>query len=67
MASILIVDDEAKICKLLQAELIDAGHDALGLTTGREALESAEKTPPRTSSLQTCGWMRWMGSRFSRR
>lgn len=46
MASILIVDDEAKICKLLQAELVDAGHDALGFTTGREALDRAGQNPP---------------------
>jgi len=46
MANILIVDDETKICKLLQAELADAGHDALGFTAGQDALKRATETPP---------------------
>jgi DNA-binding NtrC family response regulator len=46
MASIIIVDDEPKISKLLSAELQDAGHDAVGLTSPREALDRVKTDAP---------------------
>ena len=46
MADILIVDDEAKIGKLLADELTDAGHRALAVTSPRAALDRIEQTPP---------------------
>ncbi|MFH1756219.1 MAG: sigma-54 dependent transcriptional regulator [Candidatus Latescibacterota bacterium] len=38
MAKIIVLDDESKICKLLQAELTDAGHTALSANRPRDAL-----------------------------
>lgn len=46
MATILIVDDEEKICKLLQDELVDAGHQARGTTSVASALEEIRAQPP---------------------
>jgi DNA-binding NtrC family response regulator len=46
MADILIVDDEPKICRLLQDELNDAGHKALGLTSPVDALRKISDRPP---------------------
>ena len=46
MSYILIVDDEEKICKLLVAELGDAGHKATGFTSPIEALERIRQNPP---------------------
>ncbi len=46
MAEILIVDDEEKICKLLRAELKDAGHAAHSTTQPEEAVELIRKRPP---------------------
>ncbi len=46
MAEILIVDDEEKICKLLQAELNDAGHASYSTTQPNEALERIRDRPP---------------------
>jgi two-component system NtrC family response regulator len=46
MAVILIVDDEEKICKLLQVQLCDAGHKATGMTSPSSALEEIRDHPP---------------------
>ncbi len=46
MAFILIVDDEEKICRLLQDQLNDAGHKAVGITSPREALETIRRDNP---------------------
>jgi DNA-binding NtrC family response regulator len=46
MADILIVDDEEKICKLLQAEIRDAGHQANSTARPAEALARLKKNPP---------------------
>jgi two-component system response regulator HydG len=46
MATIIIVDDEPKISKLLTAELSDAGHVARGFTSPRQALEAVRSTRP---------------------
>ena len=46
MAVILIVDDEEKICKLLQDQLNDAGHEALGITSPRKAIEAIRRNNP---------------------
>jgi DNA-binding NtrC family response regulator len=46
MAVIFIVDDEEKICKLLQDQLSDAGHEALGITSPREAIEAIRHDSP---------------------
>ena len=46
MADIIIVDDEVKICTLLQEQLRDAGHEAVGFTSPAEALKKLEKKAP---------------------
>jgi len=46
MARILIVDDEVKIGRLLEADLRDAGHDASSTTDPHEALARVIKSPP---------------------
>lgn len=46
MAKIIVVDDEEKICKLLRAELMDAGHVALSTTRADEALRLAREQSP---------------------
>ncbi|MDH3217507.1 MAG: sigma-54 dependent transcriptional regulator [Candidatus Krumholzibacteria bacterium] len=46
MAIILVVDDEDKICKLLQDQLNDGGHSALGITSPLKALDSVRARPP---------------------
>lgn len=46
MVHILIVDDEEKICKLLAAELTDAGHRAVGMTSPLAALDELRSNPP---------------------
>lgn len=46
MATIIIVDDEPKISKLLTAELGDAGHTATGYTSPKQALEAVRNTHP---------------------
>ncbi len=46
MAEILIVDDEEKICKLLRAEIEDAGHRADSTTRPTEALARIKNNPP---------------------
>ncbi len=46
MAVILIVDDEEKICKLLQDQLNDVGHEALGITSPRKAIEAIRRNNP---------------------
>lgn len=46
MASILVVDDEAKMAKLLADQLRDAGYDAGSTTSPREALRLVEQDHP---------------------
>jgi len=46
MAKILVVDDEAKMAKLLAAQLADAGHETLHTTSPREALTIAVQEKP---------------------
>ncbi|MFQ5512563.1 MAG: sigma-54-dependent transcriptional regulator [Candidatus Krumholzibacteriia bacterium] len=46
MAVIFVVDDEEKITRLLQSQLADAGHTALGMTRPAEALERIAEHPP---------------------
>ncbi len=46
MAEILIVDDEERICKLLQAELKEAGHKARSTTRPKEAIELLRANAP---------------------
>jgi len=46
MSVILIVDDEKKICQLLQDQLIDAGHKARGIASPRQAIEEIRSAPP---------------------
>jgi DNA-binding NtrC family response regulator len=46
MAFIYIVDDEAKICRLLQDQLNDAGHKALGISSPHQAIEAIRRGGP---------------------
>jgi DNA-binding NtrC family response regulator len=46
MAKIIVLDDEDKICKLLQAELTDAGHVTSSTTRAEEALKLIREQSP---------------------
>jgi DNA-binding NtrC family response regulator len=46
MAAIIVVDDEVKISRLLQDQLSDAGHQAMGFTNPAEALDRIAANPP---------------------
>ncbi|UCG52113.1 MAG: sigma-54-dependent Fis family transcriptional regulator [Candidatus Latescibacterota bacterium] len=46
MVEIFVIDDEQKICRLLEGELRDAGHKARGLTDPIEALRQIRLNPP---------------------
>jgi CheY-like chemotaxis protein len=46
MATVLVVDDEFGIAKLLEEVLEDEGHRVLVASNGRQALERAAEEPP---------------------
>lgn len=46
MKHILVVDDELHIGELYKSELEDEGYAVTVATSGQEALEFVEKTPP---------------------
>ena len=46
MTEILVVDDERKMCKLLEGQLTDAGHTAKSTTSPNEALRTIQSHPP---------------------
>ena len=46
MALILVVDDEFSVAEVLEAVLIDAGHEVITAVNGRQGLERLQQRPP---------------------
>jgi CheY-like chemotaxis protein len=46
MTRILVVEDEAPLCKLLAVALRDDGHEVITAENGFEALDKAREAPP---------------------
>ena len=46
MALILVVDDEFSIAEVLEAVLVDAGHEVVTAINGQQALERLRDRPP---------------------